>query len=176
MLTLKFKNSNHIQIHFTYVYNQFYERILDLWTSLVSQTVKNLPATWETQVQILVGKVPQRREWQPTLVFLLGEFRGQGPDGLWSIELQRVGNDKQLALLQKLRKKSSSVIWMKNKIIMTYFKFCYISTWSYKNNFLDFLAKKICVEVDIWYQIIHFPPKPSWGFLWNAKHLLHFAA
>ena len=76
----------------------------------MSQTVKNLPATWETQVQFLVGKVPQRREWQPTLVFLLGEFRGQGPDGLWSIELQRVGNDKQLALLQKLRKKSSSVI------------------------------------------------------------------
>ena len=24
-----------------------------------------------------VGKIPQRREWQPTLVFLPGEFHGQ---------------------------------------------------------------------------------------------------
>jgi len=27
-------------------------------TSLVAQTVKNLPAMWETQVQSLVGKIP----------------------------------------------------------------------------------------------------------------------
>ena len=28
----------------------------------------------ETQVQSLVGKIPWRREWQPTPVFLPGEF------------------------------------------------------------------------------------------------------
>ena len=33
--------------------------------------VKNLPAVQEIQVQFL------RRKWQPTLVFLLGEFHGQ---------------------------------------------------------------------------------------------------
>ena len=34
--------------------------------SLVAQMVKNLPAVQETQV----GKIPWRRKWQPTPVFL----------------------------------------------------------------------------------------------------------
>ena len=42
--------------------------------SLVAQTAKNLPATQETQV----GKIPWRREWLPTPVFLPGEIHGQG--------------------------------------------------------------------------------------------------
>ena len=44
------------------------------WASLVAQTVTNLPAmqvTW-------VGRIPWRRAWQPSPVFLLGEFHGQG--------------------------------------------------------------------------------------------------
>jgi len=41
--------------------------------SLVVQTVKNLPAMWETWV----GKIPWRRAWQPTPVFLPGESHGQ---------------------------------------------------------------------------------------------------
>ena len=41
--------------------------------SLVAQTVKNLPAMQETWV----GKIPWRREWQPTPVSLPGEFHGQ---------------------------------------------------------------------------------------------------
>ena len=40
---------------------------------LVAQTIKNLPAMRETWV----GKIPWRREWQPTPVFLPGEFHGQ---------------------------------------------------------------------------------------------------
>ena len=39
--------------------------------SLVAQTVKNLPATWETQFSPSVGKIPWRRERLPTLGFLL---------------------------------------------------------------------------------------------------------
>ena len=39
--------------------------------------VKNLPAVQETQVQSQVGKIPWRRTWQPTLVFLPGESHGQ---------------------------------------------------------------------------------------------------
>ena len=40
---------------------------------LVAQTVKNLPAMWETWV----GKIPWRRAWQPTPIFLPGESYGQ---------------------------------------------------------------------------------------------------
>ena len=42
--------------------------------SLVALTVKNLPAMWETWVRSLVGKIPWRKAWQPTQVFLPGEF------------------------------------------------------------------------------------------------------
>ena len=37
-----------------------------------------------------VGKIPWRRAWQPTLVFLPGEFQGQR--SLWAVESQRVGH------------------------------------------------------------------------------------
>ena len=37
--------------------------------SLVAQTVKNLPAMWETWVPSLVGKIPWRRACQLTPVF-----------------------------------------------------------------------------------------------------------
>ena len=45
--------------------------------SLVAQLVKNLPAVQETWVQSLGQKIPLRRKWQPTPVFLPGEFHGQ---------------------------------------------------------------------------------------------------
>ena len=41
--------------------------------SSVAQTVKRLPAMWETWV----GKIPWRRKWQPTPVLLPGKFHGQ---------------------------------------------------------------------------------------------------
>ena len=52
-------------------------KIIYSWASLVAQTVKNLPAKQETQVRSLVGKIPWRREWQPTSVFLRRESHGQ---------------------------------------------------------------------------------------------------
>ena len=39
--------------------------------------VKNLPVIQETWVPSLGQKIPWRREWQPTPVFLPGEFYGQ---------------------------------------------------------------------------------------------------
>ena len=45
--------------------------------SLVAQTVKNLPAIQETQVQSLGGKIPWRKEWLPTPVVLPRESHGQ---------------------------------------------------------------------------------------------------
>ena len=43
---------------------------------LVPQTVKNLPAVWETWVPSLGWGDPQRREQLPAPVFWPGEFRG----------------------------------------------------------------------------------------------------
>ena len=53
---------------------------LCLWddpASLVAQTLKNLPAMKEIWVQPLGQKDPWSRKWQPTPVFLPGEFHGQ---------------------------------------------------------------------------------------------------
>ena len=46
-------------------------------TSLVAKMVKNLPAIQETWVHPWVPKIPWRWKWQPTAVFLPGEFHGQ---------------------------------------------------------------------------------------------------
>ena len=46
----------------------------DSWASLVAQMVKNLPAMQETWVQSWVGKIPRRKAWQPTTVFLPGVY------------------------------------------------------------------------------------------------------
>ena len=45
--------------------------------SLVAQMVKNLPAMQSPGFNPWVGKIPWRREWLPTPVFLPGEFHGQ---------------------------------------------------------------------------------------------------
>ena len=55
-------------------------RELDLYNVLmVALMVKNLPAMQEPQVRSLgwIRKIPWRKEWQPTPVFLSGESRGQ---------------------------------------------------------------------------------------------------
>ena len=62
--------------------------------SLVAQMVKNLPVLQKISVQTLGGKIPWRREWQPTLVFLPGESHGQRSLAeLQSVESQRVRQD-----------------------------------------------------------------------------------
>ena len=45
--------------------------------SLAAQMVKNPPAMLETWFDPWVGKIPWRRAWQPTSVFLPGESHGQ---------------------------------------------------------------------------------------------------
>ena len=55
--------------------------------SLVTQMVKNTPAMQETRFNPWVGKIPWRREWIPTPVFLPGESHGlrslAGCDSSW---------------------------------------------------------------------------------------------
>ena len=50
---------------------------MNIGVSLVAQMVKNLPTMQKTRFNPWVGKIPWRREWYPTLVFLPGEFHGQ---------------------------------------------------------------------------------------------------
>ena len=42
----------------------------------VDQMVKNPPAVQEVWVRLLIGKIPWRKAWQPTSVFLPGESHG----------------------------------------------------------------------------------------------------
>ena len=56
---------------------QYFKAFFYNMASLVAQTVKNLPAMWETWVQSLGQEDPWRRKWEPTPVFLPGEFHGQ---------------------------------------------------------------------------------------------------
>ena len=65
--------------------------ILVSWASLVAQTAKNPPAMQETRVLSLVGKIPWRREWLPTPVFLPGDSHGQRSLA-GSMGSQRVGH------------------------------------------------------------------------------------
>ena len=53
-----------------YIYVYIYQ------DSLVAQTVKSLPAMWETRVQSLGQEDPCRRKWQPAPVFLPGKSHG----------------------------------------------------------------------------------------------------
>jgi len=61
----------------------------------MAQTIKNVPAMQETQLQSLVRRIPWRREWLPTLVSSPGECCGQRSLAgyIQSIGLQRVRHD-----------------------------------------------------------------------------------
>ena len=68
-----------------------------LWASQVALVVKNLPANagdiGDTDLTP-VGKIPWRRAWQPTPVFLPGESPlTEEPGGLQSLGSQRVGHN-----------------------------------------------------------------------------------
>ena len=46
--------------------------------SLVTQTVKNLPTMWETQIQSLGQEDPLKKGGLPTSLYLPGEFMDRG--------------------------------------------------------------------------------------------------
>ena len=66
--------------------------LLSLWASLVAQMVKKIRLQCRRPgFNPWVGKIPWRREWQPTPVFLPGESTWtEEPGGLQSIGSQRV--------------------------------------------------------------------------------------
>ena len=59
-------------------YWEFACHLIILQASLVAQMVKNPPQCRIPGLDPWVGKIPWRREWLPTPVFLPGEFHGQG--------------------------------------------------------------------------------------------------
>ena len=61
----------------------------------MAQMVKNLLVMWETHFpNPWVGKIPWRREWLTTPVFLPGESPWtEEPGGLQSMGSQRIGHD-----------------------------------------------------------------------------------
>ena len=62
----KEKNKYHILRH-----------ICEIRGSLMAQMVKNPPIMQKPRFDPWVKEIPYRREWQPTPVFLPGEFHGQ---------------------------------------------------------------------------------------------------
>ena len=68
--------------------------------SLVAQMVKNPPAMWETGLDPWVGKIPWRREWLPTAVFLPRESPWtEDPGGLQSMGVAKSGTNTHLVSL-----------------------------------------------------------------------------
>ena len=62
--------------------------------SLVAQTVKNLPAMWETQVRSLGQEDPLEKEMATHSSILAWEIPWtEESDGLWFMGWQRVGHD-----------------------------------------------------------------------------------
>ena len=66
----------------------------NLQASLVAQTVKNLPAIWETQVPSL-GQEDPLEKGMATHSSILAWIISctEEPDGLWSMGSQKVGHD-----------------------------------------------------------------------------------
>jgi len=68
----------------------------DVWASLGSQRQRiclQCRSCRRLGFNPRVGKIPWRRKWQPTPVFLPGESQDRGASGLQPIGLQRVGHD-----------------------------------------------------------------------------------
>ena len=70
------KTGSHTQSTFLLVVKVFLGPSRVIWAFLVAQTIKNLPAMQETQVQSLGPEDPLEKG-MATLVFLLGESHGQ---------------------------------------------------------------------------------------------------
>ena len=92
-------------IIFSFCINPYFSAIISNWNSLVAQTVKNLPAMQEIWFHPWVGKIRQRKEWQPTPVFLAGKFHGQR-----GLESYSPWGHKELDMTKQLTLSLSSVI------------------------------------------------------------------
>ena len=84
-----------------------------LWASLVAQMVKKICLQYRRPgFDPLVGKIPQRKEWLLTPIFLPGEFHGQrslvgySPWGRKKLDMTKQLTFLLLSLLHQKKKKS----------------------------------------------------------------------
>ena len=84
--------------------------------SLVAQLVKNLPTMQETRVQPLGQKIPWRRKWQPTPVFLPGESHRQRSLADYS---------------PQGHKESHTAEWLTLLLLQKEWRWCILSAWVY---------------------------------------------
>ena len=92
--------------------------LFSLWASLLAQLVKNPPAMWETWVRSLGWKIPWRRKWQPTPVFLPGESPWTEESG----ELQSTGS-QELDTTERLNHHHHNLVCSQQEIVKINFNF-----------------------------------------------------
>ena len=98
-----------------------------LWASLVIQMVKSSPAMQETRFNPWVEKIPWRRKWLSTPVFLPGEFHGQK-----SLEgSQRVGHDWVTNNLQSTTFTKVTDLWVLLFLFIYYFLLLFLFIYCY---------------------------------------------
>ena len=129
--------------------------IWESWASLVTQPVKNLRAMQETWFDPWVGKIPWRREWQPTPIFLPGEFRGQRSLASYSPWDLRVGHN--WLTFTFIDRKECSVDWRSQTFKITD-KMVTIWIWHLLLSDADAFQK---YEMQPWMCSRHL--KPGWG-------------
>ena len=83
-----------IDDHLLFCFVKYEQRYEHSSASLVAQTVKKICLQCRCGFNPLFGKIPWKRAWQPTSVFLPGESPWtEEPVGLQSMGSQRVGHD-----------------------------------------------------------------------------------
>ena len=75
--------------------------VVILWASLIAQMAKNPSTTQENWFDSWISKIPWRRAWQPTPVFLPEESHGQR-----SLAGYRLWGRKESDMTQKIHKKN----------------------------------------------------------------------
>ena len=83
------------------------------WASLVAQIVRNLPGIWGLGFDSSFGKIPWRREWLPTSVFL-GIFRE------WILPSLHRGKVSYLSVVSFTTKKAESIFISCNLLLFLF--------------------------------------------------------
>ena len=87
--------------------------------SLVAWKIKNLPAMlWRSRFDPWVGKIPWRRDWQPTPVFLPGKSHGQRNLAGYSPRGRKESDTTERPTLSTFHTLYNSVFKVKNKTLV----------------------------------------------------------
>ena len=127
--------------------------------------VKNLPAVQDTGFDPCMRKIPWRREWLPTLVFLPGEFHGQRRLAGYSPWGHRVRHDKQLTL--SLSELPHQIECGRNSEKCIVSQFCRLEVW-------DRSVYKISFFLQYEEEFVPCLPHSFWWITGNLWHSLAY--